>query len=408
MARSDFPTWLPLDRFAQILGIDPLEFNQLHSTQQRNNTCGQIWFQHDWQHSNRVGRETLAMALQQAERNIAREVGYNLIPDWTVEERLPYPRPSNPSVYGVWGTNVRGQMKSVEVPRGHIITGGVKTKTLIQAGAVFVRTDDDTDGYAETCTATIPTTVTDPNEIHLYYPAKNGSDAWEIRPIEVTLSGVNAIIVFKSWQVVAANQMENINPNVLLAEDAASYETTVDVYRVYNDPATQAQFIWEGDPSLCNCGNSSCLACQLGTQAGCFHLRDARVGVLVPSPATWDSAQQGFTSMPWAACREPDQVRFWYYSGYRDMSLARPYVQMSPYWEYAVAYYAASLLDRPTCGCTNTQAFIDHWRRDASFKSDEQGAFNLPDQLSTNRLGTTMGAIFAFRRIHQNGVIVNK
>lgn len=265
MARSDIVTWLPLDDFARIIGLSPLSFNQLKSpTLQLNTVCGDIFFQSAWQHSDSIGRDDIALAIKEAEDEISREAGFNLIPDWTIEERLPYPRPGRPELYGS-GLNVRWQEKSVELNKGLIITGGVKAKSLIQAGANVVRTDLDVDGYAETCTVTVATSVTDANEIRAYYPAKSGSDGWEIRPITVTFSGGNAIITFKAWQISAANQMDALNAEPLDADSPTSYETTIDVYRVYNDPATQAQLIWEGCPNCCG----SCTACQLSTQAAC-------------------------------------------------------------------------------------------------------------------------------------------
>lgn len=404
MARSDFKTWLPLDDFAKIIGISPLNFNQLHSPSlQQNNVCSEIFFQQSWQHSDRVGRDDIAMAIQQAEQEISREVGFNLVPDWTVEERLPYPQPALPELYGS-GLNVRWQPKSVELPRGWIISGGVKTKSVIQAGVAFVRTDDDTDSYAETCTVTVATSVTDANEIRLYYPAKSGDDGWEIRPITVAFSGGNAIIKFKAWQVAAANQMDALNAEPLDADVAGSYETTVDVYRVYNDPATQAQLLWENQPNCCG----TCDACTLSTQAACFHLRDPRMGFAVPSPATWDSSAEEFTQQLYSACREPDQIRFWYLSGYQDMQLARPKVEMSPYWKYAVAYFAASKFERPVCGCSNVNQFIEKWRRDAAFGSQQEGGFTVTQEIASNRLGTSMGALYAWRRIQQNGVRIMK
>ena len=148
MARSDVITWLPLDDFAKIIGLSPLSFNQLHSdTLQQNNVCGDLFYQYAWQHSDRVGRDDIAMAIQQAEQEISREVGFNLVPDWTTEERLPYPRPGNPDVFGM-GYNVRWQEKSVELRKGWIISGGVKAKSVIEAGVAVVRTDVDVDNYA--------------------------------------------------------------------------------------------------------------------------------------------------------------------------------------------------------------------------------------------------------------------
>ena len=403
MARSNIKTWLSLDDFARIIGLNPLTFNQLTPIQQ-NNVCGDIFFQSDWQHSDRVGRDTIAQAIYDAEQEMAREAGFNLMPDWVTEERLPYPRPGVPELYGT-GVNVRFQLKSVELERGHARYGGVQMKSQIQAGAAVIRTDKDTDTYAETCTVTVATSVTDKNEIRVYYPSKDGSDGWEIRPINVRFSGGNAIITFKSWQIVAANQLDSLDPEPLDYASAASYETTVDVYRVYNDPSTQVQFLWESEPQFCNCGGT-CTACQLGTQAGCFHIRDQRIGFVVPSPATY--AEGAWTTQEWSVCREPDQVRFWYVSGWMNPADERPYAELSNYWKTAIAYFAASKFERPVCGCSNVNQFIEKWRRDAAFSSQEEGGFTVTAEIAANRLGTSMGALYAWRKINQNGVRVNK
>lgn len=406
MARSNVRTWLSLDRWAEIIGINPLNWNSLSSKSLfPNNVCGDIFFQYDWQNSDRIGRDTVAMAIQAAEQEIAREVGFNLLPDWEVAERLAYPQPAVPGVYGVGGLNPRGQWKSLEVNKGHVISGGVRTKTLIQAGAAVVRTDGDIDGYAETCTIIVATSVTDINEIRIYYPGKSGADGWEIRPITVTLSGGNAVIQFKAWQIAAANQMEALNASPLDAHAAASYETGVDVYRVWNDPQTQLQFLWENTDGWDYCG--TCAACQFGSQYGCFHNRDARLGLISPAPGTWNSTDQAFDAAEWSNCHEPDQVRVWYYSGWQNPTLDAPRVKMDPFWEYAVAYYAASKFERPVCGCSNINQFIDKWRMDAMVQPDGVSIVTTPELLS-NKLGTTMGAIYAWKRVHQNGVRVIK
>lgn len=407
MARSDVRTWLSLDRWAQIIGLNPLNFNQLSSNSLfPNNTCGDIFFQYDWQNSDRLGRDTIAMAIQAAEREMAAEAGFNLLPDWTVDERVPYAIPAVPGMNGYGGRNPRGLWKSVELAKGHVLSGGVRTKTLIQAGVAITRQDDDVDGYAETCVVNVNTSVTDINEIRVFYPAKSGADGWEIRPILVTISNGIANIQFKAWQAVAANQMEALDAAPLDAHAAGSYETTVDVYRVYNDPQTQVSFLWEstGDCDDC-CG--TCVACQFGTQAGCFHTRDPRLGMVAPSPAAWDSSDSAFDSAEWSVCREPDQVRAWYYSGWQNTQLTAPKVQLDPYWEYAIAYYACSKFERPVCGCSNVQQFIDKWRVDAMVQPNGVTIVTTPEMLA-NRLGTSMGALYAWKRIHQNGVRVVK
>ena len=409
MARSDTITWLSLDEWAQIMGINPLHFNGLSSTLFNNNVCGDIWFQYSWQHSDRIGLDDVALAIKEAEDEISREVGYNLIPDWTVEERKPYTRPLVPGTYNLSGTNPRGLFKSVELRKGHVISGGVRAKTAIELGSAVVRSDPNGDGYSELCTVTVATTVTDENEIHAYYVGKSGADKWEIRPIDVVISGGVATITFKSWQIVDGSDLDTFNATAKDGDAVGSYDTTIDVYRVYNDPATQVQFMWENNP-FANCC-TTCSACTLGTQAGCFHMRNPRLGMVVPAPASWSSSSEAFTTASWTNCREPDQIRFWYYSGYQDKSIDRYDVRMSPYWKTAVAYFAASKLDRPVCGCSNVQQFIDRWRTDvmANKFSDGTGmSINVTPEQLTNSLGSTFGAIYAWKRINQNGVKVSK
>lgn len=403
MARANIRTWLPLSEFAQILGISPLAFNglELPSGIPQNTVCGQLFYQYAWQHSQRVGREDIAMALYQAEQEIAREVGFNLMPDWTTEERLPYPQPARPEHFGI-GVGPRWMGKSVESKKGHVISGGIKTKTVILHGATFTRSDVDADSFQETCTAIVPVTTTDLSEIRVYYPAKSGNDLWEVRPIQVSINGGNATITFKVWDITAANQIDSLNPHPLDPDDPTSYESTVDVYRVWNDPSIQVQFLWEGE----GCG--SCTACQFGSQAGCFLLRDPRMGFVVPSPGSWDSSTNSFNAQAYSACREPDQVKLWYYSGFKDDTVDRPYAELSPYWKFAIAYFAASKLDKDTCGCSNVTSLIQKMRLDAAYSSMEQGGFTIPVEMAANKLGTTMGALYAYRQIEGNGIKVNK
>lgn len=406
MARSDIKTWLALDDFAQIIGLNPLSFNQLHHpTLQINTVCGETFFQSDWMHSDRVGRDTIAQVIYEAEQEIAKEVGYNLLPDWTIDERQPYPRSMFPEGFG-FGVNVRWMPKSVETAKGHVISGGFKRKVLIQAAAPVAVSDQDSDGYQETCTVTVPVSITNTNEVRLFYPAKSGDDGWEIRPIKVAINGGQAVCTFKRWQIAAANHMDSFEAEVLDATDNASYETAVDAYYVYNDHSTQVAFLWENEAGCTDCCGS-CAACQFGSQNGCFHTRDPRMGFIVPTPANWNETTEEFDATLWSACREPDQVRLWYYSGFIDNNMARPYAELSPYWKAAVAYYAASKFDRQVCGCSNVMQFVAKWRRDAAF-ADEQGSFNLTAEQGSNRLGTTAGALYAWKRINGNGIRVNK
>jgi hypothetical protein len=336
------------------------------------------------------------------------------MPDWTVAERISYAIPGMPTAFGIGGLNIRGMFKSVEAMKGHVIMGGVKAKSPLQLNAAVVQSDVDGDGYTETCTVTIPITFTDPNQVHVYYAGEGADDSWEIRPIKVSISGGICTITFNSWQIPVAGAAEALDISPLDPTDAASYETVVDVYQVYNDPSMQLQFMWENIPFNlvygpgCCCGDASCVACQLSTQYGCFHLRDERLGMVVPAPGNWNAGTGQFDQAEFYTCRDPDQIVLWYYSGYYDNSMARPFAEMSNYWKYAVAYYAASKFERSVCGCSNVNQFIEKWRRDAAFSSMQEGGWKLTAEQAGNKLGTTMGAFYAYRAVHRSGVRVIK
>lgn len=404
MARANTRTWLSLDRWAEILGFNPLNFNQLdYNVLKPATTCGHMFFQYSWQNADRLGREDIAFAIRDAERMIANRVGYNLIPDWTTQERKRTVRPGFPGLYNTTGLNTRGQQKSITANKGHLISGGVQVKTGIETVAI-VYSDEDGDGYDETATVTVATSVTDSDELRIYYPSKEGSDKWEIRPIEIDLDTVvaQAVITFKAWQVVIDAPQQDTAPEALDPTDATNYLTEVDVYRVYNDPQTQVQFLWESDSGLCSCNTANCTACQFGTQLGCLHIRDPRLGMFAYAPATWNAATSTFTNQDWAVCREPDQVRLYYYSGNEDLELARPRNDMEPFWEYAVAYLAAALLDRPVCGCSNVESLIERWQRDRTETTAQGSTFVHPAE-TLNTFGTTEGAKYAWQRTNMEG-----
>ena len=406
MARASIVTKLALDEFAQIIGINPMHMNGFYSALFPNNTCGEIFFQYDYQHSDRIGRETIAQAISQAEMDMEAEAGFYLMPTWVEGERLEYPRPGMPGVFGLDGRNTRGMFKSAEAKHGFIISGGIREKTLLGRASAIVRTDGDGDGYAETATVTTAVTFTDINEVRIYCTGADGDDAYEIRPATVSISGGFATIVFKSWQVPILDLLEKLDAAPIDAAVNTNYETTVDVYRVRNDPSTQLQFMWENMDNLNCCG--SCTACQFGTQAGCFHLRDQRLGIVVPAPGSWNANDQAFDSAEWAVCRDPDQIRLWYYSGWSDSTVKRPYVEMSNYWKFAVAVLAVSKFERDVCGCSNVSQFVSKWRRDAAFESMNEGGFKVTAEMMANKLGTSLGAIYAYRQIHRNGIRIIK
>jgi hypothetical protein len=291
------------------------------------------------------------------------------------------------------------------VSRKYLISGGIRASSLIDDALAVVRSDEDGDSYDETCTVTFATTVTDPCEIRLYYPGEGGDPAWEIRPITVSISAGTATVVFKIWQIVEKTLLTRINPDPVDAATAANFETTVDAYRVYNDPSQMATLLWEQDPVLCDsCNGTGCERCSHAAQTACLLARDRRLGFFAYEPATWDADDEEYDSAGLAVQRDPDQLRLWYYAGWeaKDPRITCPRVQMDPYWEKAVAHFAAALLDRPICACNNAREYAEHWREDLARIGQDRSFQVTPEDLG-NPFGTMRGALHAWKAVQREG-----
>jgi hypothetical protein len=287
--------------------------------------CGDPFYQYAWQNPLFTSREDVARAIREAEDKIEDVLGYFILPDWTVDERKQTPRPAKPELFAAASVNVRGMHKTIETSHGYLVSGGIRAQSEIELGVTATASDEDGDGYSETVTASTATTVTDANEIRAYLPGRSGADEYEIRPIEVSIAGGTATLTMKRWQLVDPDLQEHLSAEVpanrIDAEEAASYVTTIDVYRVYNDPQTQVNLLWERPPIGCNnCDGSGCVACAFDTQTGCLFVRDERLGFMGYRPATWNATDEAFDTASPTVRRDPEQLRLWYYSGWQSTS----------------------------------------------------------------------------------------
>jgi hypothetical protein len=221
-----------------------------------------------------------------------------------------------------------------------------------------------------------------------------------------------AVVTFRREQAVLSSLYDDLVPD---ADDShlrgvdgsvdANFLTEVDAYRVYNDPQTQATFLWEPLGIGCgSCAGTGCGHCAYSIQGGCLMLRsEPRLSLVSYRPGTWDATNEEFTAEAYTENREPDIVRLYYYAGWRDRRLECPTVRMDPQWERVVAYYAASLLDRPICECNNVGAWVDHWQRDLAIAGADE-FLKVPDRMLDNPFGTRRGAIFAWQRVKEQAI----
>jgi hypothetical protein len=395
------PTLLPIYSFARVLGLHPLHVMgvavDIGSAASR--VCVNAIQQYSWQDADGVSREELAGAIAEAELQIANELGYWPAPTWAVDERVDLAQ--RPGAWYGSMYDVRGDYMSVKASRGLLLSGGRRSKDLIQTGVAVVYSDADSDGYSETATISVATTVTDSEEIAVYYPGLSGDDEWEVRPITVSIAAGVATITCRREQLVKKELYERLDATVVDGATASNFLTTIDVYRKYNDPSVQAQLVWRSGSC---CSDGTCGSCGLDIQNACMVVKDKILGLVTVSPGEWNGT--GFDyAYPDVCSRRPDYVRLWYRSGYQDRSQLNYDTQMARQMQQAVAKLAISKLDRLICSCKAVSDVQSHWstdlRRNRSTRG-ESSAFKLTQyEMDNNPFGTTVAALEVWRLVRR-------
>jgi len=391
------------------MGINPMHFAGANADPffSLNNRCSDLWVQHSWQYADSVSREDLAYSIVDAEQRIANELGWWPAPVWISQELQQYSRHYRRDAHYRYGRNVRSQRISVNTEFAKIISPGRKTieSPAISADAAVVYTDEDGDGFAETATVTAVTSLTNANEIFVFFAGEGGAPEWEIRPPRTkVISAGSVIFTFWSWQMIDPERWERF-PNIVTDENLAidlsglidvpptttNLVTTVDVYRVYNDVSkVAAELTWEPQ---------SAGTTQLTVQDGTFNIRDAERGLIVPIPATYDDDELVWNQTCFTGCGNPDWVKLWYYAGlYDNRYLAGQTTDpLSQQWALAIAQLAVSKLERPFCSCGNVIALAQKWQLDLAEQGETSHQLNADDL--NNPFGTRRGAILAWNTV---------
>lgn len=418
MAIARTPTLLALDRYAQIMGINPAHFNQAvggATYMPVTNSCANVWYQEDWVNADQVSRESLAMVIHNAEMDIARELGWFPAPSWIAQDVRDFPRHYRKDAIRLGSWDVRGYTVGLRATYGKIISPGVRATELLGTPSTaggLTYTDEDGDGFSETATVTLATTYTDVSEIKVYFEGHDGEPEWEIRPARTkTVSAGTFTATFWVWQFIEPSEWTAI-PTTLGASaidvtDTNNLVREVDVYLEWNDPTqSTATFFWEPLPnvgSVCaSCGGAGCTLCQLTTQDGCLHIRDANLGIVVPYPATYDADTEAWTTTCYCINRAPDMVSLYYYSGnYDDRFLAgRTSEPLSDYWAQTIAWLATARLERPLCDCGASTALAEDLREDLALSASGRSHRVLFRTLD-NPFGTRKGEAQAWERVRR-------
>jgi hypothetical protein len=273
---EDYELSVDLDRYQELMRLPIAAFNGLNKPDETPVLeCSTIWKQSD--------RDYVGMWLAVAEEMREIELGYHLGPKWVADEEHEF--------------NMTQTLN-----RGHLIDVGVRAISDISAGAALDLGTEATPN--DPVVLVVATTVTDKNEIKVYYP----DDDVTIKPSRITISGGNATINIPRSRLVKVTMMDD-RDDPLDYYTNNNFITTVDVKRVYNDPSNVATIRWLGS-------NSCTDRCTLSTQTACAVAagnRARRISRVNISPGTYSNGS--WSSAAFSHCHNPVSLLVSYRSG---------------------------------------------------------------------------------------------
>lgn len=407
MARASTPTLLSLDRWAKIMGLNPVHFNGAAGDivwPDEGHACKDIWPQWSWQSPDIISREELARQIRLSEMSVARALGYHPAPTWVAEEEHDFPR-----FHNIGWEQPHSLPRSINTKYRHVIAGGRRAVSIIELSAPIVFSDEDGDGFYETGTVTITgvTDLLDVKEARIFFTGKDGNPAWEIRPVRTRLLEDDELtITFDSWLAINPALWEK-QPTSMAIETINITTTTnfvaaVDVYRVYNSSVEASAMFYNSNGYYCQvCGNNGCENC---AQEGCLRVENGTYGKVVAAYASWDDENEvwvGATCRPWINAQT---MKVWYYGGLRSEQYKAGYTDdpMDDLLAEAIAMLTTARLSKPVCSCSNVRLMADDLRRDLAFS--DKNHFNLiwrDSTVQTNPFGSKAGEVRAWKIVNE-------
>lgn len=387
MARASTPTLVPLDTWAQLMGINPFEFNQIGAgfpAEFIQTQCSEVFFQHPWQGGGSyLSREEIARTMQRAEYAIAQELGYWPAPKYVVGEQVQNQGKG-------LGYQAYYDYTSAKLRWKRIRASGVEARTVIRIGAAVVVSDNDGDGVDDLFTVTAATTVTDIDEIAIYFSAADRNNAdidetWRIRPVNVSITGGTVTITGHPSLLVKPDLTSTYTASVLDVTVDANFVSTVDVYRRYtDDTATLA----EPNQGIAIYDDPDCTdePCENQYHAICMGHLNSDAGVVMFRYSDTDTSH----ILPGT----PDRFQVNYLSGARLVN-----GNVDPEMADIVAHLTTAWLPTGQCGCERSNRIIDYWRdlpRAGEIRSSNPFmSFKKMDY----PFGNERGAIYAYERL---------
>jgi hypothetical protein len=310
----DFDSAVKLARYAQVLGYSECQILGVNNPDDTQYECRDIWVK--WQ------RDMVLKYLAEAQLEIEQVVGYPLEARWIADDRRSYKQP----VLSYWKK---------------VIEAGVKASTDISLGEAVSHVTDPA------VVGPVATTVTEEDEIRVFYPSAQTDGEVEVHPSDIDISGGNVTIYVPRCRMVLASLVDNEATGIDYT-DTTNFLQTVDIKRKYNDPSTNAELIW---PNSCGCGISGCATCSETTQDACMQILDEEIGNWSVLPAEYSGGSWS-TSVTACCAGYPRYVKLNYKAGLESLTKQA---------EDAIIRLANTKMPEDPCGCETAQRL---WRED--------------------------------------------
>lgn len=351
-----------LNAWARVMNEMPFTFNQAAGAGAPLTRNCHVYIQQE--------REDIARALDASIKKMARVLHFWPRPKW-FSDTIQLSR--QPAWMQIWQTEQSWKL----------IEFGQRGSTLIDDNVTVTYSKSPAGAIIENlATITVPTSVTDPDEIQVFFRTADGAPGagdqrYQIEPITVSISGGNATITGDRALFVKPSTIWDIpfkldDPNFTERNyantgSAADFVTEVDVYRVFNDDTTQIEFL-DRNNTVIDTFDAT--------------IWDAEMGLFELSESCCSYLQ---------SCRYPLKIRINYRAGE-----PLTYGQMDSELEDAIIRLSSVLMPNEICSfCTRAK---DRWEQDRSAMIDESGNAILGTNDVQNTFGSVLqGAVWAYR-----------
>jgi len=326
MATSTIETSISLNKVAQILNYDLFSFNGFDLPDFRiTDACAAPWEQ---SYGDLLSRDDLAQAVFTAEEMISEQLGYNILPRYETQElqTLRWKTPYKLSPTKVLQTDNKGFLIDI-ASRGEELLGTLP----------IVRISTLNSGFLETATIDLSAhRLIDPNELKFYY---KDTDV-EITDFVVKDKGMVRTASTPIYNIGKWSMLNAIDFVPLTWDDDDSYETELDVYRIFPDRTNPVKVLYNPDNQPCADDDGDCMK---GFAKYCGYVEHKKFGYFKHTAPT-----------------TPNSVEVDILSGFegRDKSV------LDRKFEIPVVALAVSLLTKkPSCDQNDENALMSKWQK---------------------------------------------